>query len=121
MSRQCIVCGRTYANTDVEEHLANNHLGPHEFWFNMKKYITPLPSMTVGELVRLVDASPLRFVYLDKFGRGRDECMAHDTSVDLTNEPHFYTGSRCDDVRWIVGLTCAQLVTRQRKGRETWR
>ena len=88
--KTCVVCGRGYADADVEEHLRNGHLGPFEFWFDMRKYKTPAPSMTVGELVKMVDASIMNMVFRDMFGAGPDVPLGHGESVDLTREPHFY-------------------------------
>ncbi len=87
MSAQCIVCGKTVATTDQQEHLATNHLGPHYFWFDAKKHRTMKPSMTMGEIVVMVGASPMYLCYED-----RDNVMrgiGHGEAVDLTCEPHF--------------------------------
>lgn len=89
--RICIVCGRGYVASEEEEHLRNNHLGPFEFWFDMRKYKTRLPSMTVGELVKIADASLYNQVFQDLFGNGPDVPLSHSISVDLTREPHFYS------------------------------
>lgn len=88
--RACIVCGRGYAEEDQEEHLRNGHIGPFEFWFGVRKFKTSSPSMTVGELVKLANGSPLNLVFQDMFGEGQDRPVSHGMAVDLTNEPHFY-------------------------------
>jgi hypothetical protein len=87
--KTCIVCGRGYAD-NADEHLRNGHIGPFEFWFGVRKYKTSAPSMLVGEIVRMVDASPLNAVFQDRFGAGADTPLAHGAAVDLTREPHFY-------------------------------
>src|ERR1019366_3032074 len=90
MSRQCVVCKRFYAENNLDEHLQNNHLGPHEFWFDMRKYKTSAPSMTIGELVKMVDASTINQVFEDMLGASPDVPLSHNMAVDLTREPHFY-------------------------------
>lgn len=87
MSRQCIVCGKTVIETDTKEHLANNHLGPHYFWFAARKFRTMEPSMLVSDLKKLVDAAPNEPVFED-----RDDKLipwGDGVCVDLTREPHF--------------------------------
>lgn len=88
MSAQCIVCGKTVATTDQQEHLASNHLGPHYFWFDAKKYRTMKPSMPVTDLKRLAGASPLYTVFEDR--EGGDKAWGDSESVDLTRAPHFW-------------------------------
>jgi hypothetical protein len=94
VSRICIVCGKVVAETDTSEHLATNHLGPHYFWFDARRFKSSEPSMKIGEIVTLVGASPSYLVYEDRnggrpgpsddVGRGAGEW------VDLTREPHFF-------------------------------
>lgn len=91
MGTQCAVCKRTYAVEEQAEHLRNNHLGPHNFWFNAKKYKVTVPSMQVGELVKLADASPLYHVFRESDDDTPDVAFSHSECVDLTNEPRFYT------------------------------
>lgn len=101
MARQCIVCNKTVAATDVQEHLSANHLGPHYFWFDAREFRTMEPSMVVSDLKRLVDASPLYPVYEDR--GGKQIPFGDGVAVDLTREPHFYTlipatfGMSCGD------------------------
>ena len=90
MSRQCVVCKRFYAENNLDEHLQNNHLGPHEFWFDAVKYTVSAPSMTVGELVKLAGASPLNMVFREVACGGPDVALSHGECVDLTQRPHFY-------------------------------
>lgn len=34
----CAVCGKVVATQDQDAHLKTNHLGPHCFWFDARKY-----------------------------------------------------------------------------------
>lgn len=90
MSRQCVVCKKVVANTDVQEHLANNHLGPHYFWFGMKKFRTMEPSMLVADLKKLVGAPMDRYIVQEVSG-AEDVCHPDGVAVDLTHEPHFFS------------------------------
>lgn len=88
MSRQCIVCKKFVADTDVEEHLGANHLGPHYFWFNAQKYRTMSPSMEMSDVKRLANAGPLYQVFEER--DGKDIYHSDSMNVDLTREPHFW-------------------------------
>ncbi len=88
MSRQCIVCKKMVANTDVQEHLANNHLGPHYFWFNAKKYRTMEPSMPMVDLKRLANV-PYEYQAFEE-REGGDVYFGDSEAVDLTQGSHFW-------------------------------
>lgn len=88
MSRQCIVCKKVVADTDVEEHLGTNHLGPHYFWFDARKHRTMSPSMLMADVKRLADISPGYQAYEER--DGCDIPWGDGMSVDLTHEPHFW-------------------------------
>jgi hypothetical protein len=62
----------------------------YEFWFGMRKYTTTRPRLTVGEMMKMANASPLNQVYQDKFGDGPDVPFGHGEAVDVTSVPHFY-------------------------------
>lgn len=80
-----------YALEEQAEHLRNNHLGPHEFWFDAKKFIVKVPSMTCGELITLAGVSPTNFVFREMPGDKPDIPISHSEVVNLTDEPHFYS------------------------------
>jgi hypothetical protein len=97
-SATCVVCGKVVAVADRNEHLAANHLGPHYFWYNTKKFRTMEPSMRVRDLKKLVDAPPPSWLY--RFIQDRNGGQAgppdnvewsDDVAVDLTREPHFFS------------------------------
>lgn len=75
-TRKCAVCGKDVRDGDETEHLRTNHLGPHYFWFDAKKYRTERPSMTGGEIkqwVRQCERVPDYYcngyqLYMDKRG-----------------------------------------------------
>lgn len=87
MTAKCIVCGKTVAHTDQQEHLATNHLGPHYFWHDARKYKTMKPSMMVGDLKHLVHASAFYQMYEDRAGELIG--LSDSVCVDLTRGPHF--------------------------------
>lgn len=93
MSRVCTVCGKSVANTDVDEHLKTNHLGPHYFWFSAQRFRTHEPSMTVCDVKQLVNCSSSYQFFQDRNGGqpGTQDLVyfSDDQSVDLTREPHF--------------------------------
>lgn len=62
----------------------------YKFWFNMRKYETASPTLTIGEMVKMADASTLNHVFQDMFGAGPDRGFGHGETVDVTHEPHFY-------------------------------
>lgn len=89
MTRQCVVCGKEVPQGYESDHLKANHLGPHEFWFDARKFTTMIPSMTGGELKKLANAPAHTFLFEER--RGGDIAWGDGVSVDLTQKPHFYT------------------------------
>ena len=86
--RTCIVCKREVPQGYEQDHLRANHLGPHEFWFNMRKYQTMEPSMQAFEIKKLADASAGYQIFEE---RGDKQIYYGDSeSVDLTQGPHFF-------------------------------
>lgn len=98
--RQCAVCKRSVPQGYESDHVAANHLGPHVFWFNMRKYQTMEPSMTALDLKKFVaredklysENAIQGFVFEDR-GKGwdHDPCYTNVIAIDLTQTPHFYT------------------------------
>lgn len=87
--RQCIVCKREVPEGYESEHLSANHFGPHIFWFNMRQHQTMEPSMTMGDVVKMVDGNTRYHVFEER--EGGDIPWGHGVAVDLTNTPRFYT------------------------------
>jgi hypothetical protein len=88
MTTTCIVCGKLVAFTDQDEHLKANHLGPHYFWFDARKFKTDKPSDTISAIKAVAGASPLYQVFEER--DGGDLAWGDGQSVDLTHFPHFY-------------------------------
>jgi hypothetical protein len=86
--RACIVCGKKVPDGYQMDHLRSNHLGPHYFWFDAKRYTTMEPSMSMSEVKRLAGTSPMYQAYEER--NGGDIPWGDAQSVDLTHEPHFY-------------------------------
>lgn len=91
----CTVCKKFVEKSDQDEHLKTNHLGPHYFWFEAKRYKTNSPSMHVFELCQLVGEKlgPCRTFVEDRSGAkpGYDWIYHNDVDcLDLTREPHFF-------------------------------
>jgi hypothetical protein len=84
----CIVCKREVPQGYEQDHLRVNHLGPHTFWFDMRKYITMEPSMRAMEVKRLADATPLYQMFEER--DGKQVYFGDSESVDLTHGPHFF-------------------------------
>lgn len=88
MTQQCAVCKKFVADSDVEEHLATNHIGPHYFWFNGVKHRTMSPSALMSDVKALANASPCYQAYEER--DGKEIPYGDSTHVDLTHEPHFW-------------------------------
>ena len=88
MPAKCIVCGKEVAYTDQQEHLATNHLGPHYFWFDAKKFKSMEPSTTMAKIKALVGASAL-YPVCEEIG-GKQVWRGDGEAVDLTHAPHFF-------------------------------
>jgi hypothetical protein len=86
--RTCAVCGKLVRQGDETEHLRTNHLGPHYFWFDARKYRTEEPSMTAGEIRKMVDCGWAGDVVEDR--EGKWIYYSNDTAIDLTHEPHLF-------------------------------
>lgn len=83
----CVVCGEPVLPNEQAEHLRTKHAAPaggFPFWINERKYRSPAPSMTVGELLKMTD-SPVTYQFEDERGNS----YSHENSVDLTRDPHF--------------------------------
>lgn len=89
MSALCGVCGKLVRKEDQEDHLKDNHLGPHYFWWDATPYRTMKPSMLLRQLKELMKASPMNFTYLQ--ADGGDKPIRDDDTIDLTRMPHFYS------------------------------
>lgn len=87
--RECIVCRKKVRDGDETEHLRSNHLGPHYFWVDAKKYRTMEPSMTVAEIKRMASCSP-GYQFFQERDLEPDLGVGDAQSVDLTREPHFF-------------------------------
>lgn len=87
--RQCVVCKRQVPQGYERDHLQANHLGPHQFWFNMRQYQTMAASMSAGDLKRMADAVMSRPVIEER--EGGDHYYSDAEAVDLTRGSHFYT------------------------------
>lgn len=87
--RQCVVCKREVPQGYESDHLAANHLGPHQFWFNMRKYQTIGASMSAADLKRMVNAVIGRPVFEER--EGGDHYYSDAEAIDLTRCSHFYT------------------------------
>ena len=86
--RQCIVCQQWVREGDEKEHLRASHLGPHYFWFDCRQFRTMEPSMTMGDIRKLVDAPTFYPVFEDR--DGEEIPWGDGVAVDLTREPHFF-------------------------------
>lgn len=86
--RQCIVCKRFVPQGYEQDHLRANHLGPHVWWFNARKFQTAEPSMTVGEIKKLANESYSYQFYEER--EGEQTYYGDSEAVDLTQRPHFY-------------------------------
>jgi hypothetical protein len=85
----CAVCGKVVYLGDQHDHLRSNHLGPHYFWMDGRKFRTLEPSMTGLELRDLTEA-PLYPMFRDD-GKGSYDFSVEDgCAVSLIGEPHFY-------------------------------
>ena len=62
----------------------------YKFWFGCRQFESTEPFMTMGEIVKMSNASLQNMCFQDMFGRGRDRGIGHGERVDLANEPHFY-------------------------------
>ena len=86
--RLCAVCKRPVPQGYEQDHLRANHLGPHTWWFNAKKFQTAEPSMTVGEIKKLADES---YGYQFFEERAGEQIYFGDSeAIDLTRAPHFF-------------------------------
>ena len=86
--RTCAICKKEVPQGYEQDHLQSNHLGPHTFWFEARKYVTEKPSMTVAEIMEL--AGSIRLAHFFEERDGKQIFYGHDTSVDLTHQPHFF-------------------------------
>lgn len=82
----CIVCGKIVAPQDQHDHLRSQHLGPHYFWMDGRKFRTMEPSMTGAEIKVLTNA-PNYHMYRQG---PTDTFISDGVSVSLVSEPHFY-------------------------------
>lgn len=88
-TRECVVCRKPVPQGYEADHLAANHLGPHEFWFNMRRFQTKEASMSAAELKRLANAPMILPVIEER--EGGDYYYYDAEAVDLTRGSHFYT------------------------------
>lgn len=62
----------------------------YSFWFGCIRYESAKPYLTMGEILKMANASTGNLCFQDKFGEGRDVGIGHGERVDLTHTPHFY-------------------------------
>lgn len=86
--RICVVCRREVPQGYEQDHLRANHLGPHVWWFDMRKYQTAEPSMTVAEIKRLANSSSGYQFFEER--DGQQVYFGDSEAVDLTRSPHFF-------------------------------
>lgn len=91
MAAYCAVCGKLVATTDQQEHLATNHLGPHYFWFDAKKYRTMEPSLPIDKILEIVGGNLSGYqVFLESKDGTPDVGCPSGTTIDLTREPSLF-------------------------------
>lgn len=62
----------------------------YKFWFGCRQFESTKPALTMGEIVKMANASPHNLCFQDMLGARPDRGIGHGERVDLTNEPHFY-------------------------------
>lgn len=87
-NRKCIVCGKDVRDGDETEHLRTNHLGPHYFWLDARKYRTEEPSLTGGAIKALGGSSAWYQLYQEQ--DGGDIAIGDGVAVSVVGEPHFW-------------------------------
>jgi hypothetical protein len=85
----CIVCGKVVAPQDQQDHLRSNHLGPHYFWLDGRRFRTVEPSMTGAQIKRLTDA-PVMYPMFREDGDWKETPIGDGIAVSLVGEPHFH-------------------------------
>jgi hypothetical protein len=90
MNADCTICGENVPLYDQADHLRFKHPGPFKFWYEGRPFTTDTPSMTVAELLKLVNGVSTYYFYMEVPGR-EDVPLSHHNAVDLTQEPHFYS------------------------------
>lgn len=91
-TKKCFVCGKDVRDGDETEHLRSNHLGPHYFWFDAKKYRTQEPSLAIDKIVEIVGGVSAGYqVYLESKDGSPDVGCPHGTTIDLTREPSLFS------------------------------
>jgi hypothetical protein len=85
---KCAVCGKDIMPADFKDHLTTNHLGPHYFWCDGRKFRTMEPSMTGARIKALANASSGYQMFREQ--EGGDIPVSDGVAEDLTREPHFY-------------------------------
>lgn len=86
---KCIVCGKGVARQDQLDHLRSNHLGPHYFWMDGRRFRTIEPSMTGAQIKHLTNA-PSYPMFRDDGKGSYDFPVGDGVAVSLIGEPHFY-------------------------------
>jgi hypothetical protein len=54
----------------------------YKFWFGCRQFESTEQFMTMGEIVKMTNASPLNMCFQDLLGRGRDRSIGHGERVD---------------------------------------
>lgn len=90
---RCACCG--YVTSLVENqarHLREAHAPPaggFPFYHDGQRYTSLIPSMLVGDVLRMVQGQVMYQFYQEVAG---EMCpLAHGNAVDLTNSPHFFS------------------------------
>lgn len=86
---RCACCSGMFFPHEQAAHLKSAHGGKHLFWHDARPYTTDKPSMTVGELKRIVICTPIYHLYEDRDGEHIFHCDG--VAVDLTRKPHFFS------------------------------